>query len=89
MPGIRLLGEYIRDDNGNIIFSSRTDDCSPNYVEVMGMTLLAGRAPQQGRRSNCQPRVSATVGTSRNTSPTAGEGLFTNAERGRVRITEL
>lgn len=88
-PAFGYSGEYIRDDNDNIIFSSRTDDCSPNYVEVMGMTLLAGRAPQQEGEAIVNQEFLRQSGLPENTSPTAGEGLFTNAERGRVRITGI
>lgn len=88
-PAFGYSGEYIRDVNGNIIFSSRTDDCSPNYVEVMGMTLLAGRAPQQEGEAIVNQEFLRQSGLPENTSPTAGEGLFTNAERGRVRITGI
>lgn len=45
-PTSGYSGEFIRDDNRNVLFSSRFESGTSNYIDVMGMELLKGRAPQ-------------------------------------------
>lgn len=40
------VGEDIYNDEGNAMFYSPYDEISENYIDVMGMTLLQGRAPK-------------------------------------------
>ncbi len=44
-PTYGYSGAFVRDNEGNLKFSTRYDDWSPNYADVMGMTVKEGRIP--------------------------------------------
>lgn len=44
-PGYGYSGEIIRNDAGKALFSTRFDYLGDNYIEVMGMAMLAGKFP--------------------------------------------
>jgi putative ABC transport system permease protein len=44
-PGYGYSGEIIGKDAGKALFSTRFDYLGDNYIEVMGMTMLAGKFP--------------------------------------------
>lgn len=46
IPPWGYSGEYIRDEHGNVLFSTRLNSSTENFIETMGMELLKGR-PQK------------------------------------------
>lgn len=44
IPPWGYSGEYIRDGRGNVLFSTRLNSSTENYIKAQGMELLKGRA---------------------------------------------
>lgn len=45
-PGYGYSGAFVRDNEGNVLFSSRFDYWRPDYPEVMQMSIKEGRIPE-------------------------------------------
>ncbi len=47
IPGVGWYsGDIVADNNGNMMFSTRFDNWDDNYADMLGMTIIDGRLPQ-------------------------------------------